>query len=170
MSNQISIRVPFQSDFTSQDALLNFYRNEDYVAHYDEIHPARPLMARWPFALIGRLWQAMGERRQLRLACVGLGSLSSHLLADIGAGSFASMAAGQERTAVQLRMIQSQQAEARDAMAALARAPKQQAQLAPKAALTDAADQTAVVRAPRSRPKIRNMGLGRATGHAVPTA
>lgn len=168
MSCQASIKVLIQSDYMSKDALMKFYRNEDYVAHYDEIHPERPLMARWPVKLIGLLWQALRQQRQLRLATIPLSSLSSHLLADIGAGPFASMAAGQERTAVQLRMIHSQQAEAWDAMAALSRAPKPQAQIAPEAALTAAIDQPAFVRAPRSEPKTRNMGPGFATGHAMP--
>lgn len=170
MSRHLIIKVLFQTDYTSRDALMKTYCNEDYVAHYHEIHPARPLMARRPFALIGLLWQALREQRQLRPATVRLGSLPNHLLADIGAGSFASIATGQDQTAAQLRMIQSQQAEAWEAMAALSRAPKIRAQLAPNAALTEAADQSAVVRARRSGPKIRTTGPGFATGHAVPNA
>lgn len=163
MSRQLIFEVLFQSDYTSKDALMKAYRNEDYVAHYHEIHPARPLSTRWPFALIGRFWKALGQRQQSRLGSYRLDSLSRHLLADIGAGSFATLAGVEGR-------ITAQQAEAWDAMAALARAQKFPAQAAPAPNLTDAAVETRVVRPRGSGPRMRNMALGGAGGTAVHSA
>ncbi len=163
MSHQLIFQVLFQSDYTSKDALMKAYRNEDYVAHYHEIHPARPLSTRWPFALIGRFWKALGQRQQLRLGSYRLDSLSRHLLADIGAGSFATLAGVEGR-------IAAQQAEAWDAMAALARAQKFPAQAAPAPNLTDAPVETRVIRPRGSGPRLRNMALGGAGGTALQSA
>ena len=163
MSHQLIFQVLFQSDYTSKDALMKAYRNEDYVAHYHEIHPARPLSTRWPFALIGRFWKGVGQGQQSRLGNYRLDSLSSHLLADIGAGSFATLAGVEGR-------IAAQQAEAWDAMAALARAQKFPAQAAPAPNLTGAPVETLVVRPRGSGLRLRNMTLGGAGGTALQSA
>ena len=170
MSSQPIIKVFFHSDYQSKDALMRAYRNEDYVAHYHEIHPARPLSVRWPFALIRQLWQALGDQRRSRLSTDRIGSMSSHLLADIGAGSFASMAADESRTADQLQLIEVQQAQAWAAMAALSRTPKSTQLAAPEPSLTDAAIQAEVARPRRSWPVSQNKVPGRADSGEVSTA
>ena len=170
MSHHLIFKVLFQSDYASQDALMNAYRNEDYVAHYHEIHPVRPPSAFWPFGMIRQLWQAQAEQRKLRLATYRLGSMSAHLLADIGAGSFAIPAETEGRMADQLRLVKVQQAEAWDAMAAQSRAQKlpQQAVLEPSDA--EAAVEPLVFRPRRPGPKVRNMAIGHAGVNAVPSA
>ena len=170
MAPQFQIKDLFQSDYTSRAALMQAYRNEDYVAHYHDIWPRRPLSARWPFALILRLWQAGAKRRLTRLSMDRIGSMSSHLLADIGAGSFASMAADESRTADQLQLIEANQAEAWAAMAALSRTPKTTQLAAPEPSLTDAAIQAEVARPRRSWPVSQNKVPGRADSGEVSTA
>lgn len=170
MSRHLIFKVLFQSDYTSKDALMKVYGNEDYVAHYHEIHPARPQSTRWAFAMIGRFWKGLGQRRQLRLVSCRLDSLSSHLLADIGAGSFATLAGVEGRIADQQQLITALQAEAWEAMAALARAQKFPPQAASAPNLADAAIETLVVRPRGSGPRIRNMALGGAGGTAVQSA
>lgn len=170
MSSQQRIKVFFQSDYLSKDALMQAYRNEDYVAHYHEIHPARPLSVRWPFALIRQLWQALGDQRRLRLSTDRIDSLSSHLPAEIGAGSHASMAADESRTADQLQLINAQQAQASAAMAAQSRTPKSTQLTAPEPSLTDVAFQAKVARPRRSWPVSQNKVLGRADSGAESTA
>lgn len=68
----------------TRDDMLSYCRNEDCVAHYDEIHPKRSLLSRWPFGPAIAGWRGYVGRRQLKLAIVRLDSLSAHLLADIG--------------------------------------------------------------------------------------
>lgn len=151
MASQFQIKVLFQTDYTSTSALMQAYRNEDYVAHYHQIHPARPLSARWPFALIGRLWRDGAERRHLRLSLDRLGSLSGHLLADIGAGSFAAFADADEHMADRLTQIQTNEDEAADAMAALAQSKKPRFQPVPGGLLPEVA----------ARPVVRPRVTGR---------
>ena len=160
MSSQPLIKVFFHSDYQSKDALMRAYRNEDYVAHYHEIHPARPLSVRWPFALIRQLWQALGDQRRSRLSTDRIGSMSSHLLADIGAGSFAFIAADESRTEDQLQLIKARQAQAWAAMAALSGTPKSIQLAAPELSLTDVAIQVEVARPRRSWPVSQNKALG----------
>ena len=69
-------------DLTQNDTMRS-YRNEDYVVHYDAIHPRVGLLSRWPFRPVIAAWRAHLERRHLRLAISRLASLSEHLLADI---------------------------------------------------------------------------------------
>ena len=146
MASQFQIKVLFQSDYTSDHALMQAYRNEDYVAHYHQIHPARPLSVRWPFALIGRLWRAGAERRQARLSLCRVGSLSGHVLADIGASSLMTFAAAKESLADRLPRIQTKEAEAAAAMAALSHSKRPSVQPVPEAFLSEVAAQPAVVR------------------------
>ena len=84
MSRQLALRVLFSPSQKTHDARMNMYGNEDYVAHFDDVHPTRRLTARWPFAIIGRYWQARAEARHQQRAVDRLVATSAHLLDDLG--------------------------------------------------------------------------------------
>jgi uncharacterized protein YjiS (DUF1127 family) len=88
MSNQNAVYFMIGSADQSHDALMRHYHNEDYVENFDKIHLRRSIGSRWPFAQVRRIWQDRAAKRHLRLSIMRLGSLSSHLLDDIGIGSF----------------------------------------------------------------------------------
>lgn len=160
MASQFQIKVLFQSDYTSTSALMQAYRNEDYVAHYHDIHPARPLSGRWPFAQILRLWRIGAERRHLRMSLDRIGSLSGHLLADIGASSLVTFAEALEPKADRMLQLLANEKEAADAMAALSPTKTPSVQAAPEALWSDVVAQPKVVRPRVTGPKMRDFADG----------
>lgn len=170
MSYHLSIKVLCQSDFTSQEALLKAYRNEDYVAHYREIHPTVALSARWPFAMIARFWQKMANKRRSLLAADRLGSLSHRMLADIGINAGAALESVEDLTQVQRQLTRVRQANALHAMAAEAARATLPDRFIPPSFLTDAAVERAAFRLRRSGSKARNFSTGLAAGTPGQTA
>jgi uncharacterized protein YjiS (DUF1127 family) len=170
MSYHLSINVLCQSDFTSQEALLKAYRNEDYVAHYCEIHPLAAPSARWPFAIIARFWQKMANKRRSLLAADRLGSLSHRMLADIGIGACATLESVEDLTEAQRQLTKLRQVNALHAMAAEAARKTLPDRFIPPTYLTDAAVERAAFRLRRSGSKARKLPAGLAAGPSGQTA